>query len=230
MKLIVSETFYSLQCEGREIGVPAVFLRLAGCNLLCNSPSWRCDTIEVWQKGHAKFFADVLSEEFIQRLRDGAHLVITGGEPLLHQGTVIQYLEYLRTAWGCNPIVEMETNGTIVPAAQLYNHVSRWNVCPKLTNCGEPVNKRLNELALVHFNNHPDTIFKFVISKPEDVLEILQDYAAHISMNKVVLMPAGATREELDAVRLMVVEQALKIGVRYSERLHIVIWNKKTGV
>ena len=37
MKIKVSEIFYSLQGEGRFIGVPSVFLRTYGCNFTCSS-------------------------------------------------------------------------------------------------------------------------------------------------------------------------------------------------
>ena len=48
----VSEYFYSIQGEGLTVGVPAVFLRLQGCNLDCGSSggSWVCDTEAVWNK------------------------------------------------------------------------------------------------------------------------------------------------------------------------------------
>lgn len=36
MKLKVSEIFYSLQGEGRYVGVPSVFLRTFGCNFTCS--------------------------------------------------------------------------------------------------------------------------------------------------------------------------------------------------
>ena len=37
MKIKVSELFYSLQGEGRFVGVPSVFLRTYGCNFTCSS-------------------------------------------------------------------------------------------------------------------------------------------------------------------------------------------------
>ena len=36
MKIKVSEIFYSLQGEGRFVGVPSVFLRTYGCNFTCS--------------------------------------------------------------------------------------------------------------------------------------------------------------------------------------------------
>ena len=35
-KIKVSEIFYSLQGEGRFVGVPSVFLRTYGCNFTCS--------------------------------------------------------------------------------------------------------------------------------------------------------------------------------------------------
>ena len=89
-KLPVSELFYSIQGEGRTMGIPAIFLRLGGCNLLCKSDSWVCDTIEVWQKSKAVEFEDILSEDFVEKLKAGVHFVITGGEPLIHQLTLVE--------------------------------------------------------------------------------------------------------------------------------------------
>lgn len=228
-KLVVAEVFYSLQCEGRAIGTPAVFLRLAGCNLLCKSQTWVCDTIEVWQKGVPLDFEDVLPMEYVHRLKEGSHLVITGGEPLLQQDAIFIYLTEFQRRYNFMPFIEVETNGTIRPIPHIFNHVRWWNVSLKLANSGEPFSKRYNEPAFDMFNKVSQTIFKFVVSNEEDVLEILQDFPS-IDMKKVVLMPAGATREELCKVRLDVALTAIKFGLRYSERLHIVIWDKKTGV
>lgn len=229
--LIVAEKFYSMQGEGSTMGRPAVFLRLGGCNLLCNK-EWRCDTIEVWQKGRNVLFEDIFDGQMLADLRLCNRLIITGGEPLLHQLKIIEFIDYLWSEHGLDPFLEIETNGTITPHPQLCSVVNLWNVSPKLSNSGEPAIKRINELALTILSSDVvnETNFKFVISKEEDMLEIMQDFSPHIKMEQVILMPAGSTQEELNKTRPMVVALAIKLYLRYCDRLHIVIWNQKTGV
>jgi len=233
-KLAVSEVFYSIQGEGQTMGIPAVFLRLGGCNLLCESKTWRCDTIEVWRKSKATLFQDVLSDEYVEILRSrNAHLVITGGEPMLHKDAICEYLQWFAYKYGFRPIVEIETNGTIQPNFYLQVNVDYWNVSPKLKSAGEqnPFEKRYNDDALSWFKNRGSrAIFKFVVAGEDDILEIFQDFAPSITHNQVVLMPAGSSREELEKTRSFVVEKCKQLKLRYSDRLHVVIWNLKTGV
>ena len=125
-KLAVSEVFYSIQGEGQTMGIPAVFLRLGGCNLLCESASWVCDTIEVWRNSKATEFKDVISEEWVERLFNKAHLVITGGEPLMHQRVLPLYLQWFEETYKFLPTIEIETNGTIVPIEYMLSKVSYW--------------------------------------------------------------------------------------------------------
>ena len=64
--LNISEDFYSVQGEGYTTGVPAYFIRLKACNLMCGRPdgslmkdgkaTWWCDTEYVWRKGSEKQF------------------------------------------------------------------------------------------------------------------------------------------------------------------------------
>src|SRR5215208_6307996 len=139
--LIVSEVFYSIQGEGQTIGIPAVFLRLGGCNILCKSDSWTCDTIDVWKKGKITKFENVLGNEQesinnMSYLSMGAHLIITGGEPMMHKNAIILYLNWFRETYKFTPIVEIETNGTIIPDRILLDKIDYWNVSPKLSNSG----------------------------------------------------------------------------------------------
>jgi organic radical activating enzyme len=231
--LAVSEIFYSIQGEGQTMGIPAVFLRLGGCNLLCESESWVCDTIEVWRKSNATAFEDVINEDWIDRLRNGAHLVITGGEPMLHEKAIVQYLWWFMRNHGFMPVIEIETNGTIEPQGELLAWVMHWNVSPKLSTAGKQNSreKRINPAALRMFDSlGKRTIFKFVVSEEKEITEIHQDFAAYINGNKIVLMPAGETQENLAKTRLFVANVCITQGFRYSDRLHVVIWNQKTGV
>lgn len=229
--LIVAEKFYSLQGEGQTMGIPCVFLRLAGCNILCKGKGWICDTIEVWKKGTLHEFENVLNEEEVKRLRAGAHLVITGGEPLLQQEAILQFINIFYAWHAFLPTIEIETNGTVLPIAELNDYVSFWNVSPKLSCSGVPFQERFNEIALHYFNSKGlKTIFKFVVSNKEDIDELLNDYLPEVSIEKIMLMPAGSSQKELDQTRNLVANEAIKNGFRYCDRLHIVIWNQKTGV
>ena len=100
--LQLSEIFYSIQGEGSWTGTPAVFVRLAGCNLACDF----CDT-----DYSTKFFAGV--DEVVAMVRgaggDCPMVVLTGGEPLA-QAETPALIEALR---GDGRRVHVESNGTI---------------------------------------------------------------------------------------------------------------------
>jgi 7-carboxy-7-deazaguanine synthase len=235
--LPVSEVFYSIQGEGQTMGVLAVFLRLGGCNLLCESKNWVCDTLEVWRKSKATEFKDILNEEMIDAIiSKKAHLVFTGGEPLLHQAQIIEYLNWFEKVYQFLPTIEIETNGTINPDLYFINyHDIYFNISPKLSTAGEQNhrNVRINPDVLIglSFASHNvKPIFKFVISCAEDIKELEDDFLQYLDKRKVVLMPAGSSVDELHETRQMVIDLCKTKGFRFSDRLHIVAWNKKTGV
>ena len=105
-KLRVSEIFYSIQGEGPLSGRPAIFVRLYGCNLKC---SW-CDTryaregeaFEMWEIGDLVSF---LKREF-KGIRE---VTITGGEPLLQEGT----FALIERLFSMGFTVCLETNGSL---------------------------------------------------------------------------------------------------------------------
>lgn len=239
--LIVSEQFYSIQGEGHTTGVPAYFLRLAGCNLLCKSKTWICDSIEVWKKGSSKTFDQVIDDfgsEFINNIsQQSAHLVITGGEPLIHQNSVSEFLDYLFELTGFRVIVEIETNGTIAPKDKLLKQVDYWNVSPKLSNSGELFGERYVRNSLSKFVDMSRTdgrqvMFKFVVSNEDDVFEMQSYFVKQLQINQrnIYLMPAADSRDNLQQVSESIAELCKQYGYRYSHRLHLTIWDKKTGV
>ncbi|MEI6330054.1 MAG: 7-carboxy-7-deazaguanine synthase QueE [Pseudanabaena sp. ELA645] len=80
--LPIVETFHSVQGEGAWMGTNAFFIRLAGCDVGC---PW-CDTKISWNvKKHPQIeIADLVIEAVNA---NPAIVVITGGEPLIHDLT-----------------------------------------------------------------------------------------------------------------------------------------------
>jgi organic radical activating enzyme len=100
--LQLAEIFYSVQGEGTWTGTPAVFVRLAGCNLSCSF----CDT-----DYSLKFFASVA--DVVARVRaeggDCPMVILTGGEPLAQRETRA-LIDALRAD---GRRVHVESNGTL---------------------------------------------------------------------------------------------------------------------
>lgn len=78
-KLPLVEIFPSIQGEGYYSGMPATFIRIAGCDVGC---SW-CDTVDSWNADDYPLFS---IDEIVKRVKSFTILtvVITGGEPLLY--------------------------------------------------------------------------------------------------------------------------------------------------
>lgn len=111
-KLLVSEIFYTIQGEGPDAGTPAVFLRLAKCNLRC----YFCDT--EFEKGDpmtARMAFDRI-RELSGKLSQCSLVVITGGEPLLQN--IVPLVELVTKA---AMRVSVETAGTVY-YTDLYHH------------------------------------------------------------------------------------------------------------
>lgn len=100
--LQLAEIFYSVQGEGTWTGTPAVFVRLAGCNLSCAF----CDTDYA-----LKFMAAV--DEVVAQVRAAGGacpmIVLTGGEPTA-QSEALALIDALRAD---GRRVHIESNGTL---------------------------------------------------------------------------------------------------------------------
>jgi 7-carboxy-7-deazaguanine synthase len=84
--LPVMEAFYTLQGEGHHQGKAAYFVRLGGCDVGC---VW-CDVKESWNaNAHPlKTITEIIGEA---KKFPGKLVVVTGGEPLMHDLTELTY-------------------------------------------------------------------------------------------------------------------------------------------
>jgi len=91
--LPINEVFYSLQGEGTLAGVPSVFVRTSGCNLRC----WFCDSYHTsWEPTGAWRDVDSIIEE-VHSHEQANHVVLTGGEPLIHEESIELWNDWLQT-------------------------------------------------------------------------------------------------------------------------------------
>ena len=220
----ISEIFYSIQGEGPHIGMSAIFIRLAECNLKCGF----CDTKYSWGEG-----TKISIPNLIKKVRDFncSFVVLTGGEPLLQDEPLIVLFESLLDT---SPFYffEIETNGTITPLPRLLELVDSWIVSPKLKNSGnEPY--KIGEWFSEEHRGH--IYLKFVVDTPQDLKEI-QEY---ILDNKnfvclddcnIFLMPQALTPEEHNRKLPFIIDFAKTYNYRVSPRLQILAYGQKRGV
>ncbi len=85
--LPLMEQFYTIQGEGFHTGKAAYFIRLGGCDIGCH---W-CDTKLSW---NPDLFPPVAATEIVEKALEAGtkELVITGGEPLMYNLTLLTAL------------------------------------------------------------------------------------------------------------------------------------------
>ena len=230
------EIFASLQGEGPSVGRPVAFVRLSRCNLAC---TW-CDTAYTWRfEGDNRPHRDgtvfertanqvaLSEEETAARIMTLGQdrLVITGGEPLLQGAALARMVALLQ-----GMTVEIETNGTVAPHPELDPLVAQYNVSPKLAHSGNSAELALLPERLAGWSAEPKAYFKFVISAPNDLTEVLDLIERHnIDPARVYLMPEGADSATLRAREVWLAPLALQNGLRLSDRLHIHLYGDSRG-
>ena len=139
--LALAEMFYSVQGEGVWTGTPAVFVRLAGCNLNCRF----CDTDYA-----TKAFLSV--DAIVTRVRELGGtcpmVIVTGGEPFA-QAETSALIDALRAD---ARRVHVESNGSI--AVDLASDV--WLTVSPKERLSPEMAARANEIKLIVDGRVPD--------------------------------------------------------------------------
>lgn len=231
--LPISETFTSLQGEGKLTGVPSWFVRVSGCNLRC---AW-CDTpYASWApEGGQRSLADLLADA---RASGVGHAVVTGGEPMIFD-TIGELTGGLR---GAGLHVTIETAGTVFrPVA-----CDLMSISPKLASStppeGDPRDprgvwrqrheqRRLDFAALqALIDAYPERQLKFVVCAPADLAEIerVLDRLTGWAPGEIQLMPEGTATPDPASV-VWLVRECIARGWRYCHRLHLELFGNTRG-
>ncbi len=252
-KLNVLECIPVIQGEGQSTGVPMILIRLGRCNLNCMFTGSICDAEEsswnhlVNDKKNKKFSLNDI-QKVINQNPHIEHVMITGGQPTLHIDTFKAVAELCKENFMA---VEIEDNGTTFPKDFDFSLIDLISMSPKLSNSIPELDvyvSLLNRKITQHdVDRHKsryrniesmknwlevcDYQVKFVISDEDQIKEALA-LAAQIGARRdnIYFMPEGATREQLDSRRKWLYEKCLELGIKYTDRLHIIVYDNKKGV
>ena len=284
-KIKIAELFYSIQGEGRYMGVPSVFLRTFGCNFKCagfgmprgemsheatdiaamhsmitpfqtydNLPlvSTGCDSYASWMPEFKDLSPMLTSDAIVERIMEilpdnnwgDAHLVITGGEPLL--GWQRAYPELLNhPKMASLKEITFETNGTQKLTPEFKDYLVQWqmpeleyrkevtfSVSAKLSCSGEHPDEAIKPEVVCEYQEAGYTYLKFVVATEEDAEEALEAadiYRAAGFTGPVYLMPVGGVESVYTLNNRRVAELAMKMGLRYSDRLQVPLFKNEWG-
>jgi 7-carboxy-7-deazaguanine synthase len=225
----IAEIFYSIQGEGRLVGMPSVFIRTSGCNLRC---VW-CDTpYTSWTpEGENWQVREILREVTKHPSR---YVVVTGGEPLLAReiGELTAKLKSL----GAH--VTIETAATLfkpvacdlVSMSPKLAHSTPWRRAKgKFAKTHEA--RRLNFEVMQQFIAGYDYQLKFVVDQRDDFDEVAEILGRlkNVDRSRVLVMGQGKTARELRDKTKWMIELCKAYGFGYTPRLHIELFGNRRG-
>ena len=281
-KLKIAELFYSIQGEGRYMGVPSIFLRTFGCNFKCAGfgmskgelsaeaeeisevahmftkyedlplVSTGCDSYASWHPSFKDLSPMLTSDAIVERTMEilpenkwqDAHLVITGGEPLLGwQRAYPDLLDHPKMQELKE--ITFETNGTQKLTPEFKEFLIKWrntnhqlarevtfSVSAKLSCSGEHPDEAIKPEVVCEYEEAGYTYLKFVVATEEDAeeaLEAVDIYRAAGFTGPVYLMPVGGVESVYAMNNRRVADFAMKNGLRYSDRLQVPLFKNEWG-
>lgn len=234
--------FHTIQGEGSRQGNPITFIRLQHCNLACGwcdaFYTWMPEAEEYWKEAGDIHIDDVHAairqaqeQVGIEEERHVNRVLWTGGEPLLQQRKIVQFMQRHPQYFA-----EIETNGTVMPSEWLLEHATTgrkgiphriaFNVSPKIPSSGNEGRTLIRPRVLEMISLTDDPLFKFVCSTEQDIYDVLNIYGELIPFEYISIMPEGVTKERNQEVYERLMPMILKYGLRTHPRGHTVMFEE----
>ncbi|MDR2613906.1 MAG: 7-carboxy-7-deazaguanine synthase QueE [Candidatus Accumulibacter sp.] len=209
--LKVSEVFHSLQGEASRVGLPTVFVRLAGCPLRC---VW-CDTAYAFTGGRRMTLAAILDVVSGYGTKE---VCVTGGEPLAQKNC----LPLLAALCDAGHDVSLETSGAL-DVSGVDPRVSRI-IDLKAPGSGESRRNRWQNLSLLTARDE----IKFVLADRADYEWARQTVAErHLERRCPILFsPVPDTLAPRDLAEWILAD---RLPVRFQLQLHKRLWGNMRG-
>lgn len=224
-----------------------------------------CDSAYAWHPTYKnlrnKMTAKQLVDKIIATLPDGKWtyesgtdviLCFTGGEPMMWQPVLDEVMRDPRMA-DCNHVL-IESNSTKEFLLSRYTWAGipklDFSLSPKLSNSGEPFNRRYNHkslrsliIAYSEIAAIDHLYLKFVSDGSDESVDEVHRWLEQLTNDMqnlynsdfnpgtldVYLMPEGVTKEQCRSVQKKVAAQCLKHGFKFTPRLHLELWDHTTG-
>ena len=100
-----------------------------------------------------------------------------------------------------------------------------FNCSPKLASSGNPHLARFKPEVIKKLAGFKSTVFKFVCSNRQDILDTLNEYGDLIPYDQITIMPEGVTKEENTKAYENMIGTILELGLANHGRLQNVIFD-----
>ena len=245
----VVEHFGSIQGEGPYVGMPSYFIRLAGCLLKCPF----CDSKFAWNKEAGEPLKDMdicIPSQY-------NHIVISGGEPLMHidDSYMISFLqkygETKKISFETTAIQSWEKFPTSI-IHSIYESMYKTKfpinfihpafiISPKLCRSSYPINVDIRDV-FTHYKLKQtssdivkkNVFYKIIFEKAK--YGIIKEFIKRIPtwfLDNVYIMPM--TPIPYDYTKYIkncenTIEFCKELGIRYTPRIHIDVYGVRPGV
>ena len=219
MKYPIVEMFCSINGEGLRAGEPAIFIRLAGCNLQCSY----CDT--AWANQEDTIFEEKSEQEIADYINSQGiwNVTLTGGEPLLNKN-IGSLCQFLIENTKCR--IEIETNGSI-SLQEMDELRKKYNLNISFTMDYKLPESNM-ESHMLRSNFQYLTVMdvvKFVASSKSDMdygIEMIHQY--HLTKQAKVFFSPVFGKIKLEDMANYIVENKLN-DVKMQLQMHKFIWD-----